>query len=181
MKTFLDLALVILSLPVVVSLLTLAFTRYGEARNRRRELFASAFAACQAYREFPFVIRRRGTRDPEGERLRISEDLRVIQKDLSFYQAWVATESPSVAVAYGQFVSELRRIAGGHMRTAWRNDPVANDAEMCISDIDLSALDEPERVYLDAVVRELRFAHTVTSWVQSRRTRSKAASNAIVD
>ena len=58
MKSILEVILVVLSLPVVVSLVTLAFTRYGEAQDRRRELFAKALAVCHAYREFPFVIRR---------------------------------------------------------------------------------------------------------------------------
>ena len=106
--------------------------------------------------------------DPEKERLRISEDLRIIQKDLAFYEAWMATESPAVANAYGKLVSELRRVAGGQMSAEWKRGPITTDSEMCVTDIDLSPIDEPVRVYLDTAVQELTFAQTVKSWVRRR-------------
>lgn len=124
---------------------------YREDVARRREHFAGALAVTAAYCEFPFVIRRRGTNDPEGERLRISTELREVQQRIAFYQAWLRTESTSVADAYDQLVCEIRKIAGAQMRDAWEQAPISSDGEMNISDIDQGEIDEFREAYLDAV------------------------------
>lgn len=144
----------VLAVPAVGSLIVLAVTRVGEARARRRDMFARAFAACKAYREFPYVVRRRGSADPEGERLRISGELRLVQQELAFCFGWVKTESTTVAKAYGELVELTRREAGGEIKKAWESEPVGSDRDMSIS-IDLSGIDAAEARYLAAVRRNL--------------------------
>ncbi len=146
----------IAALPVVGSLVVLAVTRVADAKARRRETFARAFAACQAYREFPYVVRRRGTRDPEGERLRISGELRGVQQELAFCLGWMTTESKPVASAYRRLVDSLRETAGSEIRKAWESDPVGSDRGMSMV-IDLSAVGAAEEAYLAAVRRQLSF------------------------
>lgn len=80
-----------------------------EARSRRRDGFAKAFAACVAYEEFAYVVRRRRASDPEGERIRISTELRRVQEDIAFYSAWMRAESPRVWESYNTLVSQLSR------------------------------------------------------------------------
>ena len=99
-----------------------------EERARLRDRFAQAFAAYAQYCEFAYAIRRRRPDDPSGERVRISEDLRKIQSDLSAHEAWVQLESGTVGTAYTELIQEMRKIAGSAMRQAWIDEPATSDA-----------------------------------------------------
>ena len=123
--------------------------------DRRRERFSEALAAVVLYEELPFVIRRRRASSPEDERIRISTEIRRIQERIAFHTAWLHTESPAVAEAYNALVDAVRCVAGGQMRQAWQTDPVANDAEMNIGDVDLSASTPLKDAYLEAVRKRL--------------------------
>lgn len=173
MKTALQVLLWVIALPGVGSLVLLAATRSGEAKNRRRETFAKAYAACQAYREFPYVVRRRGRNDPEAERLRISTELRAVQQDLAFYLGWMATESKPVAEAYQQLVAVLREVAGGEIRAAWQSAPPEADEQMNIA-MDLSEMRGAEDTYLAAVTRHLSFMRWRAAWWALRHSRLDA-------
>jgi hypothetical protein len=153
---------------VAVALVTGAFGLLGIAvsalvggfkdrQARRRDVFAKALAACTRYQEMPYVVRRRRTSDPEGERIRISEELRGIQEDLTFYSAWTLTESGHVGRAYGDLVRQTREIAGGAIRDAWNEPPVQRDEDMNTPDLGFVALAEARAKYLAAVSRRLRF------------------------
>jgi len=146
----------LVAIPAVGSLVVLAATRAGEAKARRREMFARAFAACQAYREFPYVVRRRGTSDPEAERLRISGELRQVQQELAFCVGWMTTESKAVSEAYREFVDSVRAVAGGEIRKAWESEPTGSDRDMSMI-VDLSGIKIAEDSYLAAVRRHLSF------------------------
>jgi hypothetical protein len=146
----------LVAIPAVGSLVVLAATRAGEAKARRREMFARAFAACQAYREFPYVVRRRGAGDPEAERLRISSELRQVQQELAFCVGWMTTESRAVSKAYREYVDSVRAVAGGEITKAWDSDPIGSDRDMSMV-VDLSGTRIAEEAYLSAVRRRLSF------------------------
>jgi hypothetical protein len=61
-------------------------------------MFSKAFAAAVAYEEFPYVVRRRASA-PEDERIRISTELRKVREDISYYSAWLFTESRAISEA----------------------------------------------------------------------------------
>ncbi len=145
-----------------VSLFTLATNTLvataRDQRNRRRETYASAFSAVTAYNEFPYVVRRRrgGTAEVAAdERVRISEDLRKVQEQLAYYEAWIKTESSDVATAYETLVAETRRIAGRQIHEAWKIAPISSDEAMNMPDLGLAALKPSEDAYLTAVARHL--------------------------
>lgn len=147
-----------------ISLFTLAtntlVAAVREQRNRRRDTYASAFSAVTAYKEFPYVVRRRRGGTPEiaaEERLRISDDLRKVQERLAYYGAWMRTESPAVAAAYETMVADTRRIAGGQIHDAWMTTPASTDEQMNMPDLGLGALKPSEDAYLAAVARHLRW------------------------
>lgn len=147
-----------------ISLCTFWASGVRKEQGRRRALYADAFAALVAYREFAYVIRRRrapipGHEEIAGdERVRISEALRAVQKELAYFNAWVKSESDAdVPDRYEALVAQTRRIAGGHMRTAWNAEPLGDDTGMNIADIDFASLAEYEAAYLDAVQRSLGF------------------------
>ncbi len=109
------------------------------------------------YQEMPYVVRRRRTSDPEGKRIRISEESRGIQEDLTFYSAWTLTESGHVGRAYGDVVRQTREIAGGAIRDAWNEPSVQRDEDMNMPALGLGDLAEARARYLAAVSRRLRF------------------------
>lgn len=140
----------------VITLVGLVVNGVRAERARRRTEFAKAYACILAYQEFAYVVRRR--RDcPDGEeRVRISEELRKVQQELGFYQAWIELEASAPTVdAYLALVSATRRIAGGYMRDAWERPPTTSDAQMNIKDIDYAELKPLEAAFLARVADEL--------------------------
>lgn len=150
----------------VVSLFGLWLNGVRQERARRREAFAQALAAVVAYQEFPYAIRRRRHDQPGEERIRLSEALRTVQKDLAFHMAWVDLEgSAETAERYRTLVAETRRVAGGYMHEAWNGQPTSEDSEMNITDIDYRELAEPKAAYLISVQNDLRWAGRPPTWV----------------
>ena len=81
------------------------------------------------------MVRRRRASDPEGERIRISTELRAVQAELSYHCVWLMTESPQVGAAYDALIGELRRVVGSLVHEAWLSSPVDEDARMNIADV----------------------------------------------
>lgn len=154
-----------------VSLLVLAITNWANSQRetdaRRRDMYAKAFAAVAAYKEFPYVVRRRKSGDAAlaaDERVRISEALRLVQQDLSYYSAWMATESERVASAYRALVADTRRVAGQQIHEAWTSPAPTSDQEMNMPDLGLGELAPAEAAFLETVADHL-------SWWPHRRWR----------
>jgi hypothetical protein len=140
----------------LVSLLTLWIAGQREARQRRHRSYADALAAGVAYREFPYAIRRRRDNVAGEERVRLSEALREVQRELAFHEAWIKLEGSSGTVeAFERLVAETRRIAGSYMHDAWNGAPAKTDAEMNIKGIDYSPIKPLEAGYLIEVRKDL--------------------------
>jgi len=129
-----------------------------EERARVRNTFAEAFQAHADYKEFPYAVRRRDPERPGEERVRLSEQMRVVQSRLSYFQSWTHLESPAVGAVYAAMVRQLRTVAGGSIRDAWTSPAVSEDADMNIppSIVDLSSLAGVESAYHEAVAAHLR-------------------------
>jgi hypothetical protein len=129
-----------------------------EERARLRDRFAQAYGAYAEYCEFAYAIRRRRHDDPSAERVRISEELRKVQAELSAHEAWVKLESETAGTAYTKLTQQMRKIAGGAMRQAWIDEPATSDTDVNIppGTVDLSPLKPFETAYMDAVATHLR-------------------------
>lgn len=129
-----------------------------EERARLRDRFAQAYGAYAEYCEFAYAVRRRRRDDRSAERVRISEELRKVQAELSEHEAWVKLESEMVGNAYTKLTQEMRKIAGGAMRQAWIDEPATSDADVNIpaETVDLSPLKPFEMAYMEAVAAHLR-------------------------
>jgi hypothetical protein len=149
------------------------------ARERRRDLYAKALAACMSYREFPYVVRRRqvalpGHEEIPGmERTRISESLRAVQEELSHYTVWLDIEqADDVADAYRALVAQTRIVAGGYIRSAWEGPPLNSDTGMNQSQpLDYTGLKSYEDEYLAAVQRALSWTYRprrIGRWIKKR-------------
>lgn len=125
-----------------------------EERSRQRTAFAEAFKAYGRYRELPYAIRRRRADEAAEERARLSEVAREIQAEVTYHQAWMDLENSDVAAAYLALVTELRNVAGGHMREAWKRAAITSESEMNIV-IDMGSLTTLESCYLGSVRQHL--------------------------
>jgi hypothetical protein len=134
-----------------------------EERARLRDRFAQAYGAYAEYLEFAYAIRRRRHDDRPAEQVRISEQLRKVQAELSAHEVWVKLESETVGMAYAKLIQEMRKVAGGAMRQAWVDEPATSDADINIPPVivDLSPLTPFETAYMDAVAAHL---HTLAPW-----------------
>ncbi|MFW5471812.1 hypothetical protein ACOCJ5_00735 [Knoellia sp. CPCC 206450] len=123
-----------------------------EERARVRGVFAEAFEAAAAYKEFPYSIRRRRHDEPEAERVRLAEAMSGVQAKLSYYLAWTTAESEQVGSAYADLVNELRRVAGSACHDAWLAPATTTDADMNIplSVVDLRGIKPLEDAYVAA-------------------------------
>lgn len=127
-------------------------------RERLRELHAGGWAAVQAYKEMAFAVRRRNLDERPAERVRLSEVMREIQRDIAYHEALIGRErSGRVATEYRNLVAKTREIAGGIIKTSWNEEPIRSDQQMHSPEIavELQALKVFEDGYLDAVADEL--------------------------
>lgn len=154
-----------------ISLCTFWATGVRREQKRRRGLHADALAALVSYREFAYVVRRRrapvpGHEEIAGEeRMRISEALREVQKELAYFGAWLRSESNTdLADRYETLVRQTRIVAGSYMREGWKAEPLGDDAGMNIADIDFASLAEHEAAYLAAVQDSLSFWRVAFPW-----------------
>lgn len=162
-----DVSLLVAYIGLIGSLLTIAVNGYVARKQQRRELFAEALAVVVAYSEFPYVVRRRRHDEPAAERVRISEQLREVQQEIAFYQAWIRTESREVARVYDELVVTTRTVMGSQIRKAWQTPPITTDEGMNISDIQRDGLDRLQDDYLAAVKKHLSFRCWLSGFARS--------------
>lgn len=152
-------AIIVAAITGAVSIAALAINAWlsghRERQNRQRDVFSKAFAAAVAYEEFPFVVRRRRASLSEDERVRISTELSRVQADISYYSAWLSTESRRVSEAYETLIAKMREVVGQEIHNAWTAEPIESDTEMNMPDLGLGAIRPYKKAYLDEVARHL--------------------------
>ncbi|UJA21150.1 hypothetical protein HJD18_13620 [Thermoleophilia bacterium SCSIO 60948] len=102
-------------------------------RKRRRELRARALESVLAYREMPFMVRRRRCEPEErsAERVRLSSRLSAIQAELATCEQLIAADgNPRVVNEYSRLVATARSTAGGETHEAWKVEPISADSEV---------------------------------------------------
>jgi hypothetical protein len=151
--------------------ITLAVSGRRAEHDRLRAMYAGGWAAVQAYKEMAFAIRRRNAEDRAGERVRLSEALRDIQRDLAYHEALIGrVRRGEVGEAYGALVAATRAIAGGIIRRCWDEEPITSDKEMHAPDIaaELEPLKEIEERYLSAMEEAVRGPSVLSAFALSR-------------
>lgn len=155
LMSFLSSAVVAALVSAAVTIATLIVQGNRSERERKREVYANAFAAYTAYREFPYAIERRESESP-AERRRISGQLARVQERIGFHEAWIECESKEVGQAYQALLTQARETAGERMHKAWRRPGISSDAEMNLPPLDLARLKPLEQAFLEAVSRHLK-------------------------
>ncbi|MHB8085397.1 MAG: hypothetical protein ACYDHZ_06205 [Dehalococcoidia bacterium] len=158
-ETGLSSAVIAAAIGGAVSLIALALnaiiSNWRDRIARQHQEFSKAFAACVAYEEFPYVVRRRRSNAPQDERVRISSELSIIQRELAYYSAWLAIESNDVSTAYETMVAKIREVVGAKIHEAWLTPPIDSDSGMNIPDLGLSTLKALKEAYLLEVAYRL--------------------------
>jgi hypothetical protein len=141
----------------VVNVLGFAMLGIRQERQRRREFYGHALETTLAYREFAYAVPRRRPDAAAEERVRLSEAMREVQRDLAKCESFMRIErAGAVAGTYRQLVAQTRSIAGGYIRQASIDPPVEEDHQMNVpGGLDFSALDKFEQAFLDAVAQDL--------------------------
>lgn len=161
------------------SLVVVAINGVRARRDRRRDVYAQALASVAEYWEYPYVVRRRRHDDLAGERVRISEQLRAVQQDLSRHQAWMETEDTAVANAYARLVEVTRSVVGPQISEGWRTPPITSDEQMNISDVTRKGMADAVASFLQAVKDHLALIPAPvrrgvrSGWKRVRRGRSR--------
>ncbi len=164
LSKLLRILVVTVTIPLLLFWVKRIYDESVKRRERRRRTYADALGACLEYKEYVFAIYRRGKKDREAERLRISSGLMDVQKRIAHHQAWLMTESKAVSAAYEKLVKCLRKVAGGEMKKAWNTPPITRDSQMTIGPpIDWSELDDEVASYVKAVRR------TLSPWTAFKR------------
>ncbi|MCW2538755.1 MAG: hypothetical protein JWN95_480 [Frankiales bacterium] len=146
----------LLSGAVVAAIVNIVLTRrksLEDERARIRTTCAEAFETVAAYKESPYAIRRRRHDSPGEERARLSDELRRVQARLSYFTAWMRWEGATLAAAFDDLVSNLRRVAGKACHDAWLAAAADSDHAMNIPPnvVNLSELAQFEDAYITAV------------------------------
>lgn len=136
----------------LVSFLTVAMAGRRDRKERHRQLMADAFATCQAYKEFPFKVRRRRTGEYEAEdHTRISDEISGVHASLAEQVARLKVEAPAVSEFFTDLVAATRRIAGPEVREGWKATPVGPDSGSSIALAVLANIGPYESRYLESV------------------------------
>lgn len=138
-----------------VGIVTLVANGRRARKDRQREVFAAAFGDIAAYKEFPYIVRRRRHDTPEEERQRISGELSEVQRRLNHNRAVLKVEAPRVGSAYSRLVDETRRVAGAAIRDGWNLTPLTTDAQVHVRDVDLTPIDPFEEAFLNVMADHL--------------------------
>jgi hypothetical protein len=142
-------------LALVVSVATFFVAGRRARLDRQRQVFGDAFAAVMAYREYPFIVRRRNPDELSKERQRISADLSALQAKLNGFKAMLRVEDPYVGERYVELVAATRRVAGAFIKEAWNTDPVGEDSQVHSPSWDFSELNQYDETYLRAAADHL--------------------------
>lgn len=142
--------------------------RISEREARRRDSYAKAFESYVAYREFPFVVRRRSADKPVEERERIARELREVQERLGYYRAWIHTESRHCGLAFDRLISKVRINDGKLIHEGWSAPAITSDEQMNIK-LPLVSLGAEEDEFLHEVSIHLALR---PRWMRRRASRS---------
>ena len=88
-------------------------------REHRRQLYSEAVRAAVAWQELLYRVRRRSD-DDERDLVHRFHDA---QHELSFFEAWVASDSKYMARSFERLVTAVKTETGSLIQEAWRTEP----------------------------------------------------------
>lgn len=123
---------------LVVAVLSLLTAYLANKRDRRRTLYSEAFRAAVSWKEMLYRVRRR----EDGQERELINKFHDLQDQLSYYQAWVGSESRVMKRSYDYLVREVKTRTEPLITAAWGDElrPVPGNAQPDDEHPDLSHL-----------------------------------------
>jgi hypothetical protein len=109
----------------------MAFGRWTDATNRRRETYAEAVQILYSWAEYPYRIRRRTSNGP-ADLSSLAEQGHNLQEKLRWYETWVTTECHWLGAHYSQVVVFITGEVGPVSSEAWHAPPISAAQEMVL-------------------------------------------------
>lgn len=104
---------------IIVALVTGLIAFLTARRERRRKLYSEATRAALAWEEMLYRVRRR-TEDEERDLVKSFHDL---QDQLSYYRAWVGSESVYIQRSYDRLADGVKAATQQLISEAWAHRP----------------------------------------------------------
>ena len=114
------------SAAIIVAVLSALAAYLAAKRERRRSLYSEAVKAAVAWEEMLYRVRRRG----EGAERDLIDRFHELQDNLTFYSAWVGSESKYMSRSYKNLTKSVKSATEDLIKAAWKEPirPVPGDA-----------------------------------------------------
>lgn len=114
------------SATLTAAFITAGVAYFANKRERRRLLYSEAVKAALAWKEMLYRVRRRG----EGQERELIDLFHSRQDDLTYYRAWVGSESEAMQRSYDSLVKNVKKITEPLIQKAWQASirPIPGDA-----------------------------------------------------
>jgi hypothetical protein len=89
---------------------------FSSKRDRRRQLYGEAVRAAMAWQELLYRVRRRA----EDESRELVHRFHEAQDQLTYFQAWMASDSKYMSRSYDRLVKDVKAETIGLIREAWQ-------------------------------------------------------------
>jgi hypothetical protein len=113
-----EVAILGMSTTLLVAFLSALALYFSSKRDRRRALYSEAVQAILGWGEMLYRVRRRD-RDQSRELISTFHDL---QKKLSYYEAWIGSESIFMSRSYGRLIKAVKSSTEKLIQDAWKEE-----------------------------------------------------------
>jgi hypothetical protein len=104
---------------IVVGIIAALAAYLASKRERRRALYSEAIKAAVGWQEMLYRVRRR----EEGQERELISRFHDLQDQLTYYQAWVGSESAYMRRSYDELVGGVKALTEKSITKAW-DEPV---------------------------------------------------------
>jgi hypothetical protein len=144
---------------IAVGLFSWWLSRWGSARDRKRERYAETIQNLVAWYELPYRIRRQVSDEPP-ELSRVAQQAHGLQERLANDQAWVAMEQKIIGAEHSRCLQKLREQVLPCAQQAWNSKPATEPERMNVTDLDeMAPVNELIRTYTSMTTARFQFAH----------------------
>lgn len=121
-----EIALLGMATTLTVAILGCVIAYLASKRERRRQLYGEAVQAIVSWGEMLYRVRRR----EESQACELINSFHDLQDKLSFYEAWIGSESRYTSRSYSRLVREVKTACEPLIRDAWEKPvrPVPGNA-----------------------------------------------------
>lgn len=126
-----EIAILGIAATILVAIISGLTAYLAAKRERRRQLYGEAVQAIVGWREMVYRVRRR----EEGQTRELINAFHDLQSKLSFYEAWIGSESKYTSRSFGRLVKAVKKKCEPVIREAWKASLRASPADDVTTDV----------------------------------------------